>query len=81
MPSSYLPWALIVTILCCMPIGIVAIIYSSKVESRYASGDYIGSCKASEAARTWSIVGAVSGLLYCLFFGSIYLIQFIRLWH
>lgn len=61
MPSSYLPWALIITFMCCLPAGIVAIIFSSKVESRYAAGDYIGSEKASSTAMAWCIIGVVLG--------------------
>lgn len=76
MSPTYLPWALIVTLICCMPVGIVAIIYSSLVESRYTSGNYVGSQRASETTKTWCIVGAVLGAIYYLFgllymFGSI----------
>lgn len=63
MPSTYLPWSLIVTLVCCMPLGIVAIIYSSMVESRYAAGNYAGAQSASSAAKYWCIAGAILGAL------------------
>lgn len=63
MPSTYLPWSLIVTLVCCMPVGIVAIIYSSMVESRYAASNYAGAQSASSVAKGWCIAGAVLGAL------------------
>ena len=54
-PDSYLVWAILTTVLCCMPLGIVAIVKSSQVESRYNQGDYAGAQKASEDAKKWCI--------------------------
>ena len=42
MPPTYLAWSIAVTILCCLIGGIVAIVYSSQVSSRYIAGDYQG---------------------------------------
>ncbi len=65
-PETYLVWAILVTIFCCIAGGIVAIIQANKVDSCYNVGDYEGAKKASESAKTWIIVSAVIG-----FFGSI----------
>ena len=35
MPENYLVWAILSTVLCCMPLGIVSIIHSTKVNSAY----------------------------------------------
>ncbi len=35
-PSTYFPWAIVTTLLCCFPAGIIALIYSTMVESRYS---------------------------------------------
>ena len=71
MPENYLVWAILVTICCCLPLGIVSIINATKVSSAYAVGDYVGAEKASKDAKKWAIWGAVSGgvfvLLYLLF--------------
>ncbi|MCM1504653.1 MAG: CD225/dispanin family protein [Muribaculum sp.] len=64
MPQSYLAWSLIATLLCCLPLGIVAVIYSTLVESRYAAGNYAGSLRASETAKGWCIASAIAGFLY-----------------
>ncbi|RRD60280.1 CD225/dispanin family protein [Tannerella forsythia] len=72
MPENYLVWAILSTVLCCMPLGIVSIINSTKVSSAYALGDYSGAEKASKDAKKWAmwaaISGGVFGLLYVIFF-------------
>jgi hypothetical protein len=60
---NYLPWAIIATILCCMPTGIVSIIYASRANSAKAMGDIAGARKAAGTAKTWLIVSVVAALL------------------
>lgn len=62
-PESYLLWAILSTILCCIPVGIVAIVMSSRVSARYVRGDYDGACRASRAAELWIMVTVVVGLI------------------
>lgn len=62
-PDTYLLWAILTTCFCCVPLGIYAIIRSSKVENLYAMGDYEGAYKASDDAKKWSIISAVLGLI------------------
>jgi len=72
-PGSYLALAIISTILCCLPTGIVSIIYATKVNSLYEDGNYSEAIKASKNAKTWGLVSigiAVLGwVLYILIFG------------
>lgn len=72
-PVNYLALSIIATILCCLPSGIVSIVYSSKVNSEYNNGNYDGALKASRNAKTWIIVSAIAGsifyILYFAFFG------------
>lgn len=58
LPPTYLVWAILTTILCCLPFGIVAIVKSAKVESYYVQGLYAESLRASKEAKKWSIVSA-----------------------
>jgi len=55
MPSipNYLVWAILCTLFCCMPFGIVAIIYAADVDGKLAMGDLAGAQTASDAARKW----------------------------
>lgn len=62
-PPSYLAWAIISTLCCCIPFGVVAIVYASKVNSLWARGDMYGAKKASERAQMWTILAIVLGLL------------------
>ena len=63
MPDTYLVWAILSTICCCLPLGVVSIVYSSKVSSLYASGQYNEALKASQSAKKWAIWSAVSSLI------------------
>lgn len=62
-PSSYLGWSIAMTLICCLPAGIVAIIYASQVNDKYHYGDYDGAVKASERAQLWIIISFILGLL------------------
>ncbi|QLG46381.1 CD225/dispanin family protein [Costertonia aggregata] len=72
-PNNYLVLAIICTVCCCLPAGIVGIVYSSKVNETYANGDYEAAEKASKNAKLWSIIGLSTGvivlILYFLIFG------------
>lgn len=76
-PSSYLALAIISTILCCLPTGIVSIIYATKVNSHYEDGKYEEANKASKNAKTWGLVSIGIALLgwiiYILIFGLAFL--------
>lgn len=63
MPPTYLVWSVIMTILCCTIPGIVAIIYSAKVSSKFYEGDFDGAHRASERAEIWIIISFVLGVL------------------
>ena len=63
MPSTYLIWSVLATVFCCFIPGIIAIIFSSMVSSKYYSGDIEGSRRASRMAEIWIIVSVVLGVV------------------
>ncbi|MCM1377925.1 MAG: CD225/dispanin family protein [Prevotella sp.] len=63
MPPNYLVWAIVSLILCCLIPSVVAIYYSSRVNSQYYSGDIEGAWKSSRRAEIWIIVSIVAGLV------------------
>jgi len=71
-PDSYLALSIISTILCCLPIGIVSIIYATKVNSNYEDGNYDEAVRASKNAKTWGLVSIGIGVLFYLGFFLLY---------
>jgi len=59
---DYLVWSILVTISCCMPFGVVAIVKSAAANSRKAAGDYYGALQEANAAKTWLMWGFGIGL-------------------
>lgn len=62
-PSNHLAMSIITTLVCCLPAGIVSIVYASQVNSKFQAGDYEGAQKASKNAKIWWIVALVIGLV------------------
>jgi len=60
---NYLWQSIVVTLFCCLPFGIVAIVYAAKVDSLRAAGDFNGATAASASAKTWCLVALASGLI------------------
>lgn len=63
MPKTYMLWAILSLILCCLPAGIVAVIMSSRVSAKFYEGDYEGAGRASRNAEIWIIISFVLGVL------------------
>jgi hypothetical protein len=68
---NYLAQSILVTLFCCLPLGIPAIVYAAQVNGRLAAGDMQGACDSSRKARVfcwWSFgIYLFGGLLYLLF--------------
>lgn len=64
--------SIVVTVFCCLPLGIVAIVFSAIGMSREGSGDYAGADSAARTARIciWISFGLGLAILaaYVLFF-------------
>lgn len=67
-PDNYLVWAILVTVLCCLPFGVASIIYSVKVGSLYAQGDYNGAVDASQKAKKFAMIGGIGGLVFIIIY-------------
>jgi hypothetical protein len=61
-PKNWLVESILVTILCCLPFGIVGIIYATKVESLWNSGQRDAAIKASQDAGKWVRIGFFIGI-------------------
>jgi Interferon-induced transmembrane protein len=66
-PDNYLVWAILCTVLCCLPFGIVSIVYSTKVSGLWSQGRYAEAQAAADSAKKWAIIGAIVGaVLYVI---------------
>ncbi|MEZ5117286.1 MAG: CD225/dispanin family protein [Candidatus Nanopelagicales bacterium] len=69
-PPNYLVWAILTTVFCCLPLGIVSIVFAAQVNSKWAVGDVAGAMDSSNKAKQfalWSaIAGVVVGILYAI---------------
>ena len=76
-PSSGMAMAIITTLTCCMPFGIIAIIYAAKVDSLWRRGLYDKAYKAARTAKGWIIAAIVSVILsFVVYIGSAFLVGF-----
>lgn len=60
---NYLVQAILVTLFCCLPFGIVAIVYAAQVNGKVTAGDYAGAMDSSQKAKTWCWVSFGLGLV------------------
>jgi hypothetical protein len=65
---NYLVFAILVTVLCCLPTGIAAIVYAAQVNSKLAGGDIAGAQQASKNAKMWCWISLGGGLLVIVFY-------------
>jgi predicted secreted protein len=70
-PDNKLVWSILVTLFCCLPFGIVAIIKSAEVNSKWSAGDVAGANQSAADAGKWIkwsvIAGVLVGVLYLIF--------------
>lgn len=59
---NYLVFAILTTLLCCLPAGIPAIVYASQVNSKLQMGDIAGAQLASKNAKMWCWISAGAGV-------------------
>jgi Interferon-induced transmembrane protein len=66
---NYLVFSILCTFFCCLPFGVVAIIYSSQVNGLVAAGNIQAAKDSAKKAKLWCIVSAsVSAAVFVLYF-------------
>jgi hypothetical protein len=61
-PPNYLVWAILTTIFCCLPFGIVSIVFAAQVNSKWQDGDYQGARLSSKNAKLWAWIAFGVGI-------------------
>lgn len=69
---NYLVQAILVTICCCLPFGIPAIVFAGQVNTKLAAGDLGGAQESSRKAKMWCWLGfgfgILGNLIACVFY-------------
>lgn len=66
--SNNLVWAILSTLFCCLPLGIVSIIHAAKVNSLLVAGDIAGARDASEKAKKWAMWSALAAVILAVLY-------------
>ena len=59
---NYLVQSILVTLFCCLPFGVAAIVFASQVNSKLQMGDVAGAMEASKKAKTFCWVALGLGI-------------------
>lgn len=65
-PTNWLWQSIIATILCCIPFGIVGIIFASRVDSLYYNQRYQEAEISARKAKMWALLAFGAGFLYLI---------------
>lgn len=70
--NNYLAPAIFATLCCCLPFGIVAIVYAAQVNARLSGGDVQGAQLAAQNAKMWFWIAFGVGIVpQILYFGFV----------
>jgi hypothetical protein len=61
--DNHLALAIVVTVLCCLPFGIVGIVHAAQVNGKAQAGDIAGAEEYARKAKYWSLWGLALGLV------------------
>ncbi len=74
-PRTYLGWAVAATVLCFLPLGLVALFFGLRTSSAVADGRLDDAVRSSRRARRWIVATViVGGLTYLAIVGSLLLL-------
>jgi hypothetical protein len=66
--QTYLWQSIVTTIFCCLPLGVVAIVYAAQVDSLARSGDHAAAVAASISAKKWCHASFLAGVLFVVIY-------------
>lgn len=70
--NNYLVPAILATLCCCLPFGIVSIVYAAQVNSKLAGGDVVGARQSAGNAKMWFWISFGLGfVVQIVYFGAL----------
>jgi hypothetical protein len=61
--DNWLWQSIVVTVCCCVPLGIVGIVFAAQVNSKLAAGDIAGAQESANKAKKFTLIGIGVGLV------------------
>lgn len=61
--TLYMIFSVLAILLCCLPLGIASIVFSSKINSQQRNGDYAGARESARIAKILLIISLVAGII------------------
>jgi hypothetical protein len=71
-PANNLALAIVTTVCCCLPLGIVAILKAVKVNEFYIAKQYGEAEQAAADAKKWSLIGIGIGIVIYIIYIALY---------
>jgi predicted secreted protein len=62
-PNNHLVFAILTTLFCCLPLGIVSIVKASQVNGLWAQGRYPEAQQSAASAKKWAMWSAILGIV------------------
>lgn len=73
-PETHLTKAILVTLFCCWPLGIPAIVNAAGVSNAFASGNYQLALQKSNDAEKWSKYCIIAGVIFWILYAIVMVI-------
>lgn len=62
-PDNYLVWSILATLFCCLPFGVVSLVYAMQVDKKWFAGDFAGAVLSADRAKKWVIASAIASAI------------------
>lgn len=72
--NNYLVPAILSTFCCCMPFGIVSIVFASQVNTKLSVGDIVGAKDSAGKAKMWMLISVGLGLAFWVIYALVEII-------
>ncbi len=67
-PPSLIGWSIAVLLCCCLPGGVVGLVFHSKAQTEYARGNFDAARRAYDTGKNWLIGSAIVGFFFSIIY-------------